>query len=261
MSNIAWALNPFKRAYREIAKHAGILVLSQEGVWVLENRYENSRKIKENMKDLWKEMKKKHRIKLGTEKLLSKLARNEIKQGFLSFIYSATLVLWSTLESSIKLFLLECIKNKQEAFSNDIKVTLCLFEYERKSVDERRHYIINQLEEKSRTKTGINQFENLLELVGLDGEIPKKISDKIYEMQQIRNLIMHRMGIIDHYFIEKCNWANNLRVGLQYKMSSSDYIKMLDAVTSYIGIIMDRINIKWSAGSTKLLIPIDASAK
>jgi hypothetical protein len=51
---------------------------------------------------------------------------------------------------------------------------------------------------------GVTGFEQLLKTIDLDGPIPRKISDAIYDAQSVRNVWAHRAGVADRSFVIRC---------------------------------------------------------
>ena len=72
--------------------------------------------------------------------------------------------------------------------------------------EEKAHYLVGLVEQNAAAplKRGVNRFECLLELLGLGGPIDEKVRDAIFEMQQVRNVIVHRRGIADTRFCRSC---------------------------------------------------------
>lgn len=51
---------------------------------------------------------------------------------------------------------------------------------------------------------GVARFETLLALVELSGAIDEEHRKGLFELQQVRNVIVHRAGIVDRRLREQC---------------------------------------------------------
>jgi hypothetical protein len=70
----------------------------------------------------------------------------------------------------------------------------------------RMRYIIGLLENSlgSSLKSGVGRFESLLDCIGLGGGVSGDIRDTILEVANVRNVLVHRLGVADRKFAESC---------------------------------------------------------
>jgi len=107
--------------------------------------------------------------------------------------------------------------------------------------EEQMHYIIRIIKrEQSYELTGVYKFEDTLEKIGLSGDVDRAIKDSLHEMYQIRNLIVHRGGVIDRHFVGKCPYLNPV-LDAQYLVSDKSLGVYYKAVGEYAMVVMHRI--------------------
>ena len=86
----------------------------------------------------------------------------------------------------------------------------------------------------------MGKYENILETIGLDGEVQSEISKSLFELGQIRNAIVHCGGRVDRQLKESCPWLTP-NIGEKITIKHSDYLKYATAVSSYGVLIISRI--------------------
>ncbi len=124
----------------------------------------------------------------------------------------ASVFLWSSLENYTKVTLVRLMELIPEVLEcEDIsKIKISLAEFERLSAEERRWFILDQLERSlsASLKLGVDRFESLLKVFDLDGPVDAQVKQDLFELQQKRNVLMHRFGIADRRIVENCPWLN-----------------------------------------------------
>jgi hypothetical protein len=89
-------------------------------------------------------------------------------------------------------------------------------------------------------KRGAERFNLMLDVVGLGGGIPTKVSQHFIEMSEIRHNLVHRNGVIDKKLALACPWMKlpeNHRIGID----RSYILRLLMAIKFYIMEIDRRI--------------------
>ncbi|WP_412030616.1 hypothetical protein [Deinococcus yunweiensis] len=106
---------------------------------------------------------------------------------------------------------------------------------------EKRIYIIEEIYQKNNEsrKQGLGKFEDMLALFELSGPVPRELSDKIFELQNIRNVIAHNSSIADKKFCERCPGLN-YKAGQRLVLTHEDFNRHYSAVISYISVITFR---------------------
>jgi len=158
------------------------------------------------------------------------------------YLYSiAVTKIWTILESGIDDLALECIKSLDKCTDIDLIRGLKgpLLDFYDATDDERNEYLITELKlaVKASLKPGVGRFEAILKPLGLGGEVHEKVRKVLFELSQIRNLIIHKRSIVDKKFKSACPWlTDNLgdnfyvtkEVYLQYFYASFWYVLELD---------------------------------
>jgi hypothetical protein len=154
----------------------------------------------------------KRRLRLKEAKEVAAFAEKEIACGC-PLLHAHTLVgAWGALEAAIEDLVLGILMNEpnelnNEAFSN-IRVPLANFEALEKE-DRMRLLIeeVNRLNSSHRSQ-GIDAFERLLEKFLLSGAVKAETKKDIWEMNNVRNVIVHRNSIADRRLVKNCPWLN-----------------------------------------------------
>ncbi|MET4132001.1 hypothetical protein ABIE62_001124 [Porphyrobacter sp. MBR-155] len=77
-------------------------------------------------------------------------------------------------------------------------------------------------------RNGLGRFESLLNAVGITIEIDDNIRRDIFELQQIRNCLSHRFGVVDSRLAKACPWLKK-RVGERLEISRDDFVRYVNA--------------------------------
>lgn len=176
----------------------------------------------------------------------AELADSEIRGGF-RLLHAHSLVgVWGAFEAMVEDLVIEWLVNVPSALERDAfaKVTVPVAEYERLSRADRMKAIVRELERKNASpyRAGVGQFEHVLEAVGLDGPVPKRARDRLFEYQQIRHVYVHRGGVADRRFTEACP-RFNASVGKPIPIGQEEYLDYLLSVAFYGNVIANRVRI------------------
>ena len=190
------------------------------------------------------EAKSGHQRKLERAKEEAAFAEQEIANDFPFLHGQAVVYAWSVLEAYVrgvaKNFLVhEPIALKQEVAT---KIKIPLADYQRMTDEGRMEYIIKEIADELRSplEQGIGQFEIVLNAFGLGGAVPADTRKDIFELQQVRNVLVHRGGIADLRLITACPWLK-LNSGQSVLISHEMFARYGAAVIRYVFIIRQRI--------------------
>ena len=142
---------------------------------------------------------------------LKKIAEAHLERDF-DYLYALAVVkIWSVLESSVENIVSQCLQRPFECKDmktlNDLRGPL--IEFLNADQDERAEFLFSELKSttKSALKTGVAVFEALLEPVGMAGSHHEEVRRSILELQQTRHVIVHRRGLADRRFMDRCPWV------------------------------------------------------
>ena len=90
----------------------------------------------------------------------------------------------------------------------------------------------------------VNKFEKIFTLLKLragDETISEQMQTDIVEFFQVRNLLVHRRGLVDTSFLQKCPWLQNVKLGEHFVVTNEMFRRYADTATTYTYILRDRI--------------------
>ncbi|MFN8473933.1 MAG: hypothetical protein U0822_17210 [Anaerolineae bacterium] len=243
-----WPVQPFRDCSGQLERLHNLLNLSITGIsifTVMPNALEALLRYEEALGKFEEEgYRETADQKVARVKVQAELAQREVSEGFPLLYAQYTIAIWSTLEATIRLFVARWLQNSEGAFDvEDVqKLRVKIGEYARLEGEERFFYIVDKLEQElsAPQKSGVNRFESLLGPFGLSGPIPDGVRRDLFELNQVRNVLVHRSGIVDRKFTEACP---NLQVkpGQLVAVDRHAAIRYTNAVQWYIGELIIRI--------------------
>jgi len=174
---------------------------------------------------------------LAHAEALSQLAQREISSDF-SILHSRALVfLWNGLESLVKDILRDWAVNRPEILTSEpwASQRVKIGEYESLDVEQRAAYLVELVDQSvgGPMKQGINRLEKLLEAIHLNGSVEEERRRGLFELQQVRNVLVHRAGIADRRLCELCP-SLHLEPGTRVEIDRKKYRKYADSVGGYL---------------------------
>jgi hypothetical protein len=149
-------------------------------------------------------------------------------EGYNIFKFSLTFY-WAEIESFIEMFLSSWLTHARPPATlkifDKIGITQSVGEFERLSRSEVMALYVQGLKQKVGKGSEIKTFFAALDEIGLkecDGEKKKYIEHTLTELQQIRNVMVHRGGIVDKRMITACPWLKSrpeIEVGKLYPLT------------------------------------------
>lgn len=186
----------------------------------------------------------------------AKFAETQIKEGFPLLVSQTLISQWSFLEATINDSIIHWLKaTKFKTITDDLKSLKVSFsDIHVSSNAEKAASLIRAFErEKLQKKDAVKRFEMLMIAVGWkkggaeyeEFLSDEKISDKdfekkLYELSKIRNLLLHKAGIVDKKFKSDCPWRKD-RLNQKIKIKPKDYSDFNSAMMIYLTGIVNRI--------------------
>lgn len=90
------------------------------------------------------------------------------------------------------------------------------------------------------SKAGVDRFEKLLGAVGLGGPVTKELNEQVFELFNVRNVLIHRRGIADQKLLDACPKAG-FKLNEALVITDKHYDLYWQAVTFYGGLVMERL--------------------
>lgn len=179
---------------------------------------------------------------------LAEAAQREVDKGFPLLLAQATISLWSSLEFLIKDFLLTWLANDPTAIEAQAvqKTKIPLSQYEKMSSQERYHYIVDTLERdvQAPLKQGVSRFEELLKVFDLNGPVSDNVRRTLFELSNVRNVLVHRRGVADRRLTEACPWLN-LSIGDSVVVTYSMFKDYSRTVVDYALAVFKRVSARF----------------
>lgn len=165
------------------------------------------------------------------------------KNSNYSFVYRIAIIrLWGILEAMVDDFVSTFLTDK-EKLRDIIDITKIKTNYE--DLREQTDYLLELIKKKLRSSkadvSGVNRFENLLNEVGYGGNVHEEVKKYMLELSQVRNILVHRDGVADNKFREKCNWIKTSS-GEQINITEEMFELYLDISRWYIVEILARLD-------------------
>ena len=235
-----WAVEPFLRFQKYLEESGRILVLSMKGLGQIARMPPLAEALayferEEGAPDIPTE---EERQRLEQVREDARFAEVEEEQGFPRLHAHAVVDVWSALEVLREDLVVAWLVNVPESLSNPevAKIRLPISETEATEKEDRMRLVYRELERNLKTneRLGVNRIEVLLSVVGLPGkEIPEEVKRNIFEMQQIRNTIVHKGSIADKRLVEACPWLG-LAPGAIIRVTHEDYGRYVRSVGDYV---------------------------
>jgi hypothetical protein len=88
-------------------------------------------------------------------------------------------------------------------------------------------------------KLGIGRFEAILDACGLSGGLSDDYRRDLFELSQVRNLVVHRFSVADERFFKSCPWFG-LSVGERLILPEARLHAYIVAARNYGACILER---------------------
>lgn len=239
-----WASSPFKACLVDLERQYHMVRLSASGIAALRG----VPRIIEVLTYIDGESTPSRDSSLKNAKEEAELARRELSSGFPILHAWAVVGLWGRLEALIRVVVAEWLRHKKSVWQiRQIQgLRIRLGEYESLPKVERALYVAEMLEKElgAGLRNGATRFEALLEPFGLSGKLPAPLTQTLYELGQVRNVIAHRNGRVDRQFTQACPWLG-LKIGTDLQVSAEMFQCYYQAVSFYVTLLICRVGEAW----------------
>jgi hypothetical protein len=242
-----WQIEPFRRYHEHHNRVAELLHTVQEALHFVQARPA----LIELLKSEWGEAKTAREVALAEHN--AKVARAQADSGHPLLHAQAVVLMWGGLEVLMLDFLAQWLLRvpdvRQLEAVKHLKVEFGA--YENLAPEDRANYLLERLEEKlgSRRAGGIERFEILFRTFGMTSAIEQQIAQDLLELSAVRNLLVHKGGIIDVRFRSQCPWVA-LSVGTALLVTHHDYHRYFDAADLYVFEIQQRLGARYGLPRT-----------
>lgn len=182
---------------------------------------------------------------LETQRQLVTLSREEQKNDYPLLHAHALVSFWGALEAGMHDLVVAILMNDPDAMrrENVSKIRMSVAEFAALDEYERANFLASELRRSlsSDLKFGVGQFESVLGVFGLSGPVTEAVSRGILELQQLRHVIVHRIGIADRSFLRRCPWID-VDLGESVKITHKQYVKLAKYSGRYFKLVNDRMS-------------------
>ncbi len=185
-------------------------------------------------------------------------AEGEIKNNFPFMHASATVTMWGALEAAIEDLLVGIALNEPVSLERDefMKIKIPLGRFIVLEKDERIRYLITEAQRSLSTGNaqGVDTFENVLRLFDLSGEVDESVKKGLWEMNNVRNVIVHRDSQADLRLVQSCPWLG-AKVGERILIDAPRFYGYHEAIYEYIGTLFRRVSARYQLPVAKIWLP------
>jgi hypothetical protein len=254
----SYAFNPLRRCLDSIFLANRLLHLSVSGLQIISKRPQMVQRVIDLTVAAKQEVTSELKSDLQKAVEDSIFTTNERDNDF-PYLHAYTLVgQWAALEAGIEDMLVGLLVNEPKVLDGDAfaKIKLPLAKYELLDKEERMRFLLNDVQrtQSSGTAQGANTFENVLEVFELSGPVEEDIRTNLWEMNHMRNVIVHRDSRADLRLIQACP-ALKLKVGDRLFVTHDNYAYHANAVIDYIRIIICRLGKRYGAAPPPWALP------
>jgi hypothetical protein len=173
---------------------------------------------------------------------LGKFADSEVKNGFPFLLSFLTVAVWGMLEVVVEDVLLGILLNEPSAREKDeiAKIRIPLSKYESLDKEERMRFVLAELSRANTTTQGVNGFESLLQIFDLSGEVDEVFKKSLWEMNHVRNVILHRGSYADSRLVQLCPWMG-LKIGDRVLVNRERFEHYFDGAKGYVYALQHRL--------------------
>lgn len=242
-----WSRKPFEDAVEALAELAGVLQLSTTGLSQLSRSVELVEAVTKWDEIVGREIDpsdKEFRLERARDN--AEFAQKEMDRGFPVLHAHAVTGMWGLLEAFIEDLVVAFLENDQALLATpalaNIKIPLA--EYEQLEPTDRLRFLVDEFGRGARAdlKQGVSRFETLLSLVGMSGAVPDATRRDLYELSQVRNVLVHRAGMVDRRLANSCPWLG-VKPGERLRIQHSDYTRYSKALEAYIRELLCRAEV------------------
>lgn len=176
---------------------------------------------------------------------IERFAEAEKAAGLPYLFGLCTVRLWALLEAIVDELVVEAMRQpekcKDQAALSKLKGPL--MDFRNASPEEQAEFLAETLKQgvEASLKQGIGRFEAVLDPVGLGGAVDEIVRRALFELNQIRNVIVHKGGRADRRLVESCAWLGMQR-GDTVRVSGSMFRRYQLAAYWYVVELRSRVD-------------------
>ncbi len=189
------------------------------------------------------------------------LAKREVEADFPLLHALGCAWLWTSLETLVEDVMVAVLANDPLAADadtiRDLRIPMSAAATGDKEHLALAAYQELELKRGSAFRSGVTRFEGLLGAVGLKGPIPTQVRNRVFELGQVRNVVLHRGGIADRAFVEACP-SFGQETGKPLAITHDVFTLYVFATMHYAAIVESRLGIKYPREPAATTTPLDS---
>lgn len=179
---------------------------------------------------------------LAAERMES-LAQVEVETGFPLLHAQALTSMCSTIEDCFRNFVAAWLSHAEGARDIDAvrNLKIRLGDFISAPEQDRWLYVAEllELELRSSLKEGASRFDVVLDVFGLRSHIDDDTRRGLYEMYQVRHVLVHRRGLVDRKLLSACPWLE-FEVSTRLKIDHQQFMMYNAATLNYFTSLINR---------------------
>jgi hypothetical protein len=164
----------------------------------------------------------------------------EVAAGFPLLHAQSTVTLWTVLELAIQEYTVRWFETEPETLRIQMLSAAkgAVDDYLQVPDADRPRFLAEFLDRRcSPSRPELGRFEPTLMALGVRPEVDEAVRRDLVELQAIRNLLVHRHGVVDRRFVGRCPWLGR-KVGEQLRVRHEDFKRYSNAVMTYVTAVM-----------------------
>lgn len=182
---------------------------------------------------------------------LSKLAESEVESDFPILHSQVAVSLWGIFEAIVEDFLVDWMELVPHALDNVAlrKLKLPLSQFIQLAKRDQCAMLLRELQRTNGAESaaGVTVAEKVLDTFGLVPPVDGAQRRDLFELHNVRNVIVHRGALVDDKFVAACPWTG-LAVGTRLQLGSEDYLRFAKCVSEYVVAVFykaDSVDRRW----------------
>ncbi len=188
-----------------------------------------------------KEKNERHKIRLA-------IVRKEEESDYPATNAHHTASLWNMLDVTLTDVIAVLLASHPDTLKHRTfrRIKLGISDFEYLTRVQRMRKVVGELKKALRDASqqshcGVAVYEEIFALLGVkDSSDCAQYRKQLTELKAIRNIVVHNMSFVDDQFTEQCPWIQ-AKPGSEYKVTSSQYKELSNAVSGYIASTYERL--------------------
>jgi hypothetical protein len=177
----------------------------------------------------------------------AQFARRQVSRGFPILHAHAIVSLWGALEVLVHDLAIAWLVSNPDTLMREpfLRIRIALGEFERLGKRQRMEFAIKEVSRSLNAdlKIGVGRFETILETVGFAGPIAHDLRRTLMEASQVRNVLVHRGGLVDRRLKESCPWLK-IRLGARVRTDRATYARYSRVMFEYAWTLLNRCRVR-----------------